>query len=56
MRYVCEGRTSAEIAALLNRSPKSADAYRSRMMTKLEVEDFPPLVKFAIRQGITGIE
>ena len=56
MQLVVEGRTSAEIAALLNLSPKSVDTYRSRMMTKLAVEDLPALVKFAIRHGITTIE
>lgn len=56
MQLVVEGRTSAEIAALLNLSPKSIDTYRSRMMTKLAVEDLPALVKFAIRHGITTIE
>jgi len=56
MQQVVEGRTSAEIAALLNLSPKSVDTYRSRMMTKLDVEDLPSLVKFAIRHGITNIE
>ncbi len=56
MQQVVEGRTSAEIAALLNLSPKSVDTYRSRMMTKLAVEDLPSLVKFAIRHGVTGIE
>ncbi len=35
MQQVGEGKTSAEIAALLNLSSKSADTYRSRMMTKL---------------------
>lgn len=56
MQQVVEGRTSAEIAALLNLSPKSVDTYRSRMMTKLDVEDLPSLVKFAIRHGITNVE
>lgn len=56
MRLVVDGRTSAEIAALLNLSPKSIDTYRSRMMTKLSVEDLPALVKFAIRHGVTTVE
>lgn len=56
MQQVVEGRTSAEIAALLNLSPKSVDTYRSRMMSKLSLEDLPSLVKFAIRHGITGVE
>ncbi len=56
MQQVGEGKTSAEIAALLNLSSKSADTCRSRTMTKLEVEYLPSLVKFAIGHGNTNIE
>ena len=53
LQLVAEGRTSAEIAALVHLSPKSIDTYRSRLMRKLGVEDIAALVKFAIRHGIT---
>jgi len=55
LQLVVEGRTSAEIAAQLGLSPKSVETYRSRMMSKLDIEDLPALVKFAIRSGITTI-
>jgi len=54
LKLVVEGSTSNEIAALLGVSPKSIDTYRSRLMLKLEVDDLPALVKFAIRHGITS--
>ena len=53
LQLVVEGRTSAEIAALVHLSPKSIDTYRSRLMRKLGVRDLAALVKFAIRHGIT---
>ncbi len=56
LQLVVEGRTSAEIAAQLGLSPKSVETYRSRMMAKLEIEDLPALVKFAIRHGVTSME
>jgi PAS domain S-box-containing protein len=48
-----EGYTSAEIGARLTLSPKSVDTYRSRLMSKLGLEDVPSLVKFALRYGLT---
>lgn len=54
LRMVVDGCTSAEIAAQLSLSPKSVDTYRSRIMAKLQIDDMPSLVKFAIRQGLTS--
>jgi DNA-binding NarL/FixJ family response regulator len=56
LQLIVEGRTSAEVAARLNLSPKSVDTYRSRMMKKLEIDDLASLVKFAIRHGITSLQ
>ena len=53
LQMVVNGRTSAEIAASLGLSPKSVDTYRSRLMSKLEIEGLPSLVKFALRHGLT---
>jgi DNA-binding NarL/FixJ family response regulator len=55
LRHTVEGRTIAETAHELGLSPKSVETYRSRMMTKLGIEDLPALVKFAIRHGITTV-
>jgi DNA-binding NarL/FixJ family response regulator len=55
LRFTVEGRTIAETAQELGLSPKSVETYRSRMMTKLDIEDLPALVKFAIRRGITTV-
>ena len=54
LKLVVEGNTSQEVATLLGLSPKSIDTYRSRLMTKLDVEHLPALVKFAIRRGLTS--
>ena len=56
LQLTVEGRTSAEAAELLGLSPKSVETYRSRIMSKLDLEDMPALVKFAIRHGITSVE
>ena len=54
LKLVVEGNTSLEVATRLGLSPKSIDTYRSRLMTKLELEHLPALVKFAIRRGLTS--
>lgn len=53
LQLVVEGRSSAEIAALVHLSPKSVETYRSRLMKKLGIADVTGLVKFAIQHGLT---
>ena len=54
LKLIVEGHSGAEVAAMLGVSPKSIDTYRSRLMTKLDVDHLPALVKFAIRRGLTS--
>jgi DNA-binding NarL/FixJ family response regulator len=54
LKLVVEGNTSHEVATMLGLSPKSIDTYRSRLMTKLNIDHLPALVKFAIRRGLTN--
>jgi len=54
LQLVVEGRTSSEIACMIQLSPKSVDTYRSRLMLKLGVRDLPSLVKFALEHGLTS--
>ncbi|MGB3713574.1 MAG: response regulator transcription factor [Candidatus Promineifilaceae bacterium] len=56
LQLVVEGKSSAEIASILNLSPKTVESYRSRLMQKLDIGDIPSLVKFAIQQGLTPLE
>ena len=56
LQLVAEGKSSNQIAELLNLSPKTVDSYRSRLMQKLGLNDLPSLVKFAIQQGLISLE
>jgi len=56
MQLVVEGNSSAQIAELLHLSPKTVETYRSNLMKKLEINNLPDLVKFAIRHGLTPLE
>lgn len=55
LELVVAGRTSKEIGAGLGISPASVDTYRSRIMLKLNIQDLPGLVRFAIRLGIASV-
>lgn len=55
LQMVVEGKSSAAIANALHLSPKTVETYRSRMMQKLGVENFPGLVRFAIQHGLTPL-
>ncbi|MGJ3239793.1 MAG: response regulator transcription factor [Anaerolineae bacterium] len=56
LQHVVEGLTSAEIAEILSLSPKTVETYRSRIMSKLGVENITELVKFAIIHGVTSLD
>ena len=56
LQLVAEGKSSAEAAAMLFLSSKTVDTYRSRMMQKLDIDDLPSLVKFAIQHGVTQLD
>ena len=56
LQLTVEGRTSAQIAKVLYLSPKSVETYRSRLMKKLNLNNLPELVKFAIQHGLTPLE
>jgi DNA-binding NarL/FixJ family response regulator len=56
LQLVVEGRSSKEIAASTCLSQKTVETYRSRLMSKLGIDNLPDLVKFAIAQGLIGLE
>lgn len=56
IQLVAEGKTSAAIADILFLSSKTVETYRSRLMQKLGLKDVAGLIKFAIAQGLTGLE
>ena len=56
LQLVVEGKSSAEIAAALSLSVKTVETYRSRIFQKLDIDDLPGLVKFAIQHGLTPLD
>ncbi|MCX5807685.1 MAG: response regulator transcription factor [Proteobacteria bacterium] len=53
LQLVVEGKTSADIAAILCISIRTVNTYRYRIMEKLNINDLPGLVRFAIQNGLT---
>lgn len=52
LQLVAEGKTSKEIAALLNLRVRTVETYRSQIMEKLNIRDTVGLVHYAIRHGL----
>lgn len=56
LQLLVESKSNAAIAESLSLSPKTVETYRSRIMQKLDINDMPSLVKFAIQHGLTSVE
>lgn len=52
LKLIAEGHTSYEIAQILVLSIKTVQAYRSKLMQKLDLDNYSELVKFAVRKGL----
>ena len=53
---VVRGASSSSIGEALHLSPKTVDTYRSRSMAKLGLSDVPAMVRWAIREGLIGLD
>jgi DNA-binding NarL/FixJ family response regulator len=56
LRLLSEGLTSKEIAARLELSPKTVDGHRATIMDKLGIRSVAGLVKYAIRNHLSGLD
>lgn len=55
LRLLADGYATKQSAARLGIAPKTVETHRKNIMEKLEIDNVPGLVKFAIREGLTGI-
>jgi two-component system response regulator NreC len=56
LQLVSEGKTSKQIASIMNISTKTVDTHRRQMMAKLNVSSIAELTKYAIRSGLTSLD
>lgn len=55
LQLIADGRTTKEVAQLLDLSVKTAETHRSRIMVKLGIHETAGLVRYAIRQGLSAL-
>jgi len=53
---LAEGNTNKQIAAILNLSRRTVEAYRATIMRKLKLRSFPGLVRYAVRKLVAQLQ
>jgi DNA-binding NarL/FixJ family response regulator len=56
LQLVAEGKSTKDVARLLDLSVKTVEAHRSQIMERLEIHDLAGLVRYAIRTGLVSPE
>jgi len=56
LQLLAEGKSTKEIAYMLNRSVKTIDTHRYNIIKKLGLDSFADLIKYAVKQGITTLD
>ena len=56
IHLLSEGKSSKDIARHINMSVQTVDACRREILRKLKLDGLAQLVKYAIREGLTGVE
>jgi len=56
LQILAEGRSTKDIAAVLNISIKTVESHRKQIMDKLGLHSVAELTKYAIREGLTPLE
>lgn len=52
LQLIAEGKTTKEVACILEISVKTVETYRTRILEKLNVHETASLVRYAIRRGL----
>ena len=55
LQLIAEGKSTRDIADILNLSLKTIETHRGNLMRKLRAENVADLVKYAIREGLINI-
>ncbi len=55
LQLVAEGKTTKEIADILEISVKTAESHRAHLMDKLQIHDTAGLVRYALREGLVQV-
>jgi DNA-binding NarL/FixJ family response regulator len=52
LQLIAEGKSTKEIATILNVSVKTVDSHRTQLMERLNIHDVAGLVRYAMRSGL----
>jgi two-component system response regulator NreC len=52
LQLVAEGKSTKEVANLLNLSPYTVETHRSNLFEKLNIHSLPELILYAVRKGV----
>jgi DNA-binding NarL/FixJ family response regulator len=55
MQLLAEGKTSKEVAVVLNLSARTAETHRTNIMRKLDLHSVVDLTLYALRKGISQV-
>lgn len=56
LQLIAEGKSTKEVAILLNVSVKTVEFHKARLMEQLDLHSTPALIKFAIAEGLVSPE
>jgi len=56
LQMVAEGKTTKEIAFVLDVSVKTVESHRAALMERLDIRDVAGLVLFAVREGLVSVD
>jgi len=56
LQLLAEGKSTKDVADLLNLSVKTIESHRKQIMDKLDLHSIAELTKYAIREGLTQLE
>jgi len=56
LQLIGEGKTSKQIAQLLDSSVKTIECHRASLMDRLDLHEIAGLVRYAIRNGLVSAE
>jgi DNA-binding NarL/FixJ family response regulator len=56
LRMVAEGKSTKEIARVLELSTKTVDIHRAQIMLRLDIHDVAGLTRFAVKVGLVSAD
>jgi DNA-binding NarL/FixJ family response regulator len=56
LQLVAEGKSTKEVAQLLNLSVKTVETHRAQIMDRLDIHDLAGLVRYAVRTGLVSAD